>query len=147
MTQVLKFFSRHEPTDEVKNLIKKTVIGLMLQPFYSSSIEEQFGHEYVRAEADYQLEQDSNPFSDGLEIIERVAGDYPEKGDEITLVGVFPAEIIGDMVSKALSLDFRLNVITFKYERDRETNTVSQLKKAVVWQVSHGFLEILEVDA
>ena len=145
MSQTLKFFSRHEPTDEVKSLIKKTVTALRLQPFYSSSIEEEYRHEYVRAEADYELQQDSKPFFDGLEILERVVGDYPEKGDEITLAGVFPAKIIGDMVSKALSLDFRLNVITFEYERDRETNTVSELKKAVVWQVSHGFLEIVEV--
>lgn len=147
MSQPLKFFSRHEPTDEVKNLIKKTVMSLRLQPFYGSSIEEQYGHEYVRAEADIQLQQDSKPFFDGLEILERVVGDYPEKGDEITLAGVFPAEIIGEMVSKALSLDFKLNVITFKYERNRETDTVSELKKAVTWQVSHGLLEILGVDA
>lgn len=145
MTQILKFFSRHEPTDEVKNLIKKTVVALRLQPFYSSSIEEQFGHEYVRHEVDYSLLQDSEPFKDGLEILERVIGDYPERGDIVTLAGVFPAKILGEMVSKALSLDFRLNAITFEYERDRETNTVSRLKKAVVWQVSHGSLEILEV--
>lgn len=143
--QKLKFFSRHEPTNEVKNLIEKTIVTEMLQPFYSSSIEEQHGHEYVHVEAEFQLEQDSNPFSDGLEILERVVGDYPEKGDTITLAGVFPAEILGEMVSQALKLGVNLAVITFKYERDRETNTVSQLKKAVVWQVCHGFFEILEV--
>ena len=151
MSQTLYYFSRHAATDEQKKLIEKCLIRHSMRPFYQATEEKQYGHEYVHTEAPFEVQQVSFNLETGIEAmqvaLELPDWEYPEKGDEVTLAGVFPADFLGHMVEYALRKGIYLNVITFKYERDRETCTVMELKYATVWQVENGVFSMKVVFA
>lgn len=149
----IRYFSRHEATPEIIESINNTLDGMGI---YSHHHEwESDGLTRGHSWTDINVQQDSTPFYSGVEVIERaldVLDNYVQDGIEkgiepLNIAGVFPAEIIGRLVEAVQNQNVpvkKLNVITFKYKRDRETNTVSNLTHTIVWEISSDKLNISE---
>lgn len=150
--QKLNFYSRHTATPQIKKAIVEVLEHLDLEKFSCHTSWQEKGEPFERGFTtfDCELKQDSIPFNCGIEILEKEEDSQEEESSTTTFAGVFPAMTIGQMVEavqKGLTDIKSVNIITFVYERDRETNTVSDLVSAVVWSCALGKpLEIREIN-
>lgn len=122
----IKFYSRHDVTDEIKKGIEQVT------------------------NKPCSIEQDSDPFVSGFDIVIRSMPDNISSDNTVTVAGVFPAEILGEIIAyvQGSSYPHNFKIITFKYKRDRETNTVSQMSHVVVWDIKKNSpfkIEVKEV--
>lgn len=152
----IKFFSRHDARNEIKEAINSSLEHMGITTHEKSFQLEGENFERGYTWSDAQIIQDSKPFSSGLEIIERAIdsldiapNEYGDiEVDTLVIAGVFPADIIGriiEVVQGEYSPCTNLKIITFKYERDREANTVSHLTHTIVWEVSPNKLTMNQV--
>jgi len=154
MTNKIKFFSRHEVTAEQKELLLKAVKACSSSFEYIAFDYDDMGEDpNLMIDKAIEIKQISIALTP-MELINGPDGVIEEDCQcESIVAGVFPVETIMGMLHHAQRLNQSIEIITFKFERDRTGKdgncTVLALKSAMIYGYCHITRELkfpLEVD-
>lgn len=151
MNRSLKYFSRHELTEEQRGLINKvlfedniTAYSRDIGGFVASEDSAHGAHGDYVPNWEVSIDWITSPIGRGLDLVD-------ENEEEQVIAGVFPADMLIDALISAQSIGLSLKVITFKFNRDRGGRdgqaTVLDLASAIIYSVdSTGKLTKWEVS-